>query len=180
MPSLDDEFAKDLGIETLEVLKTRVKENLERERQNSVKSEIEKQIIDKLLEENNFAVPPSLVKQQAERLMERQKERLGEQGYGKDDADKVLDRIKADIQKEAERQIRLAYILDAIADLEEVKVSDEEVAARIDLMISQSQPKERPSVEKILKGPYRDRIRSEMREEKLFTWLTEQAKIKEV
>lgn len=179
-PTLDDEFAKDLGLASLAELKSKVKENLEREKEAAGKNDLEKQIIDKLLEENTFTVPPTLVKNQEDRLLDRQKERLTSQGYGKEDAEKVVDRIKADVRKEAERQVRLAYLLDAIADQEKIVVEDSEIAARISAILTETPEKEKVAMEKALHGQYNERVRSELREEKLFKWLIEQAKIKEV
>lgn len=178
-PKLDDEFAKDLGFESLDLLKARVRESLVKERDQAAKSEVEKQIVDGVLAENEFAVPPSMVKRQTDYLLGRQKDRMASQGVPEAEAVKALEGMRADAQKEAEREVRLAYVFNAISDNEKITVSDEDVAAKIASILESSKENERASLEKSLKGAYRDRIESEVRESKLLAWLLEHAKIKE-
>ena len=180
VPSVNDDFAKDLGLESLEILKTRVQESLQKERDQQSQGAVEKQIVDRLLEGNAFAVPASLVQKHAEYLLNRQRERMGQQGISKDDADKMIERFKADAQKEAEKEVRLAYIMNELADAEKIQVTDAEIEARISGILEKSQPHERPALEKALKGGYRERIHSEVRDSKLFAWLIANAKVKEV
>jgi len=88
--------------------------------------------------------------------------------------------MQAEAAKEAEREVRLAYVLNAVAEAENITVTEEDVAAKIKAILEKSQPQERANLEKALTGSYRDRIQSEVRESKLFAWLTEHAKVKEV
>ena len=179
-PNIDDEFAKDLGVESVEVLKSKLRESLEREKQQQSRAEVEKQVVDRLLEGNPFPVPASMVQRHTEFLLNRQRERLGQQGLSKEDSEKMIERLKADAQKEAEREVRLAYIMNALAEAENISPTEDEVEARISSILGQSQPQERIQIEKALKGGYRDRIMTEVREAKLFTWLIDNAKVKEV
>lgn len=179
-PALDDEFAKDLGLESVDVLKTRVRENLENELKQSGQAEIEKQIVDRLLEENPFSVPPTMVERQMTHLLQRQTERIASQGFPKDQIDKFVERLRPDARTEAERQVRLAYLLDAIAEHEKIEVTDDEVQSRIQAILEKSPASERASMEKALRGSYLERLRSELRETKLFSWLLDNAKVKEV
>jgi trigger factor len=179
VPVLDEEFAKDLGLESLEKLKGRIRENLENEQKNAAQADIEKQIIEKLLEEHTFQVPASMVERQSQHLMERQSKRFLQQGISKEDLLKVIEKAKPEIQKQAEKDVRLAYVLNAIAAAESIEPSDVEVGAKIEEILSRSEQKERASLEVALKGKYEDQIKSEIRETKLFSWLIGHAKIKE-
>ncbi|MCA6071334.1 MAG: trigger factor, partial [Endomicrobium sp.] len=62
LPELSDDFAKDMGIENLEDLKTKVKETIEVEEKRRQDMSVEKQIIDYMLEKNKFEIPQSLAK----------------------------------------------------------------------------------------------------------------------
>ncbi|MBV9080959.1 MAG: trigger factor, partial [Elusimicrobia bacterium] len=147
VPAVDDEFAKDLGLPSLSELKSRVKENLVREREQAGKAEIERQIGDRLLEGNTFAVPASMVQRQAEYLVNRQKERMGQQGLSKEDIDKLVERMKPDAQKQAEREVRLAYVLDAVAEAEKIEASEDEITAKIASIVEKSDEAERAGLE---------------------------------
>jgi len=179
-PKIDDEFAKDLGVGSVDEIKSKLRESMEREKEQQSRAEVEKQVVDRLLEGNPFPVPASMVQRHTEYLLNRQRDRMGQKGLSKDDADKMVERLKADAQKEAEREVRLAYIMNELADVEKITVTDAEVEARVSTILGQSQPQERIQIEKALKGGYRERITTEVREAKLFTWLIDNAKVKEV
>jgi trigger factor len=180
IPAIDDEFAKDLGVESVAVLKGKLRESLQQERDRESRAEVEKQITDRLLDGNAFAVPPTLVQRHTEYLLNRQRERMGQQGLSAEDVEKLIERLKADAQKEAEKEVRLAYIMNALAEAENIGATDDEINARISAILQRSQPQERASLEKALKGGYRERIENEVREGKLLTWLIDNAKVKEV
>jgi trigger factor len=180
VPAIDDEFAKDLGLESVDDLKKKLRESLQNERDHQAQAELEKQVADRLIEANTFPVPPSLVQRHTDYLLKRQRDRMAEQGLSKEDADKMVDRLKADAQKEGEREVRLAYIMNALCDAENIAATEEEINARISAILQRSQPQERAGLEKQLKGSYRERIENEVRETKLFAWLIDNAKVKEV
>ena len=80
-------------------------------------------------------------------------------------------------------RIRLRWAtrpLNALADAENITITDEDVKTRIAGLLERSQPQERAALEKALKGGYRERIESELRESKIFTWILDNAKVKEV
>lgn len=179
VPALDDEFAKDLGLESFQQLSDKIRLNLEKERDQAGRRELETQVIDHLLKENTFSIPPSHVERQVEHLTDRQKSHLSRQGISEEDLKKFLENTKVDTRRQAEKDVRLAYILNAIAEIEKIDVSEEEITTKINEIVSQSDPKQREAIEKMLHSSYRDRLRSEGRESKIFEWLIGNAKVKE-
>lgn len=179
VPNVDDEFAKDLGVENLAKLKEQVKQNLETEKKRAAQGDIERQVVDLLLTANTFDTPPSMQARQVDELKQRQTNRLLQQGVGQADIAKFLEQNKAEIEKQAEKDVRLAYILNAVASEESIDVTDQEIAQKVTDILARSEEKNRPKLEKVLKEKYIDQIRSEIREAKLFGWLIEQAKVKE-
>jgi trigger factor len=179
VPVVDDEFAKDIGVESLAKLKEQVRQNLEGEKKRVVQTDLERQVADLLLEANEFEVPPTLLTRQVEELRQRQTNRLLQQGIAQQDIAKFLEQNKAEIEKQAAKDVRLAYILNTIAAEESIEATDEETAKKFAEILERSEPKNRAKLEKVIKEKYIDQIRSEIREGKLFTWLIEQAKVKE-
>jgi trigger factor len=160
-------------------LKTRIRENLEQEQKQSTQADLEKQVVEKLLDENAFAVPTSMVERQLQHLIERQSNKLRSQGISQEDLSKVIEKAKPDVMKQAEKDVRLAYILNAIAAEESIDADEAELNSKIDEIVKRSEQKERNGLEKALRGKYSDQLRSEIRETKLFSWLIEHAKVKE-
>ncbi len=178
-PNLDDEFAKDLGLESLAELKKRVVENLENELKQASERDVRAQIIDKLLAKNEFAVPPSLVAKQAEYLAQRQGEMIQRQGFPKEEIKKLLDGMKAEILKQAEKEIRLQYLLEQLAEIEKIEVREEEISARINEILSTIEEKNRKASEDALRNRYMETLRLEIKENKVYDWLVKNAKVTE-
>lgn len=179
VPALDDEFAKDIGVESLDKLKEQARQNLEGEKKRASQSDLERQVVDALLEANTFDVPPSLITRQAEELVQRQTSRLMQQGIPQAEIGKFLEQNKNEVQKQAEKDVKLAYILNAIGTEESIDATEEEVNKKLSDILDRTDGKNRGKLEKMLKEKYTDQIRSEIRESKLFTWMLEQAKVKE-
>lgn len=124
-PALDDEFAKDIGFETLIALRADVHTKLEKAYKDRAETVVAEQIVAKLNELNPCDVPPSLVEQQT-RIMEQEvvmQARRAGQRFTKEQAEALSAAIKAD----AERKVRAGLLMAAIAKKNEFKVTDEDL-----------------------------------------------------
>lgn len=124
-PALDDEFAKDLGFETLVELRADVHTKLEKAAKDRSETVVAEQIVAKLNEENPCEVPPSLVEQQG-RIMEQEvvmTARRAGQRFTKEQAEA----LHGAIVKDAERKVRAGLLMAAIAKKNEFKVTDEDL-----------------------------------------------------
>lgn len=124
-PALDDEFAKDIGFDTLIALRADVHSKLEKAYKDRSETVVAEQIVAKLNELNPCEVPPSLVEQQC-RVMERelvmQAHRAG-QRFTKEQAEA----LHASIHADAEKKVRAGLLMAAIAKKNELKVTDEDL-----------------------------------------------------
>ena len=124
-PALDDEFAKDIGFDTLIALRADVHTKLEKAYKDRAETVVAEQIVAKLNELNPCDVPPSLVEQQ-QRIMEQEvvmQARRAGQRFTKEQAEALSAAIKAD----AERKVRAGLLMAAIAKKNEFKVTDEDL-----------------------------------------------------
>ena len=134
LPDLDDEWAKSLGeeFESLDALKTKVREDLEARSTAESDRQMRDDVIRKLLDANKFEVPESLVAHQTNhRLQGLAREMIGR---GVDPRNEKLDWEGArDAMKvQAEDDVRVSMLLEKIAETENITVSEEEVAIEID------------------------------------------------
>jgi trigger factor len=150
LPELNDEFAKDMGLGALGELQAKVKESLEAEEARRQKHGIEKQLIDSLLESNKFEVPNSLIEDQLGRLMKNAEDYFKEHGLPETAYKKKIEEEKDKYKIEAERNVRLSYIFNAIIDEEKLAVTDADLAAENQKILSGNAGKEK-EVEKYIK-----------------------------
>jgi trigger factor len=175
LPELNDDFAKDMGTENLEDLKTKIKETIEAEEKRRQNTDIEKQVVDYLLEKNKFDVPHSLVEQQKKTLVERMKSYMQNQGASKEYIEKQLLVGEAKFREEAEKNVRLSYILNSVYAKENLAVTDADIEAEKNKMKS-SNPGREASVDKYF-DEKKENITLSLKEEKLFGFLLKDAKV---
>ncbi|OGR83135.1 MAG: trigger factor [Elusimicrobia bacterium RIFCSPHIGHO2_02_FULL_57_9] len=134
LPALDGEFAKDLGFNTVEELKAKLKNVMEDEGKAKSERELQQQIEQSLINSNHIPLPPSLVEAQLEHALERfRRQLLGEQGRW---SDKQSDDLRVKLKPKAEDELRLSYLLPAIAQLEKIKASDEDLELELEKNLS--------------------------------------------
>lgn len=124
-PALDDEFAKDIGFDTLVALRADVHTKLEKASKDRAETVLAEQIVAKLNELNPCDVPPSLVEQQT-RIMEQEvvmQARRTAQRFTKEQAEALHAAIKTD----AERKVRAGLLMAAIAKKNEFKVTEDDI-----------------------------------------------------
>jgi trigger factor len=138
VPALDDEFAKDCGpYETLDVLKDKVRTELESALKREVEEAHKDQIIERLVSMHHFDLPEVLVEREVkamvrQRLMSEQRKKGG--GPSPDDQtywEAEVKRLQQDLAPDAKKRVKLALILEAIADKEGVSVSDQDIQEEI-------------------------------------------------
>ena len=124
-PALDDDFAKDIGFETLIALRADVHTKLEKLAKDRSETVLAEQIIAKLNELNPCDVPPTLVEQQChimEQELAMQARRAG-QRFTKEQAEALHNHVHED----ASRKVRAGLLMAAIAKKHEFKVTEEDI-----------------------------------------------------
>ena len=132
LPVLDDEFAKDLGdYSSLEELKTKLRGEIEKEKELALERQLKDQVVDQLLEANPFEVPESLVEEQAKALASDMKLRLAAQGMDLKNLGVTEEKLQGDYKAMAQKQVKTFLILEKIASQEGIAATDEEVDERL-------------------------------------------------
>ena len=133
LPELDDEFAKDLGeFDTLDALRERVRADLQREAEVSVKRQLRSDLMRQLAERVTFELPSSLVDREIDRRLEEFARRLTEQRIDPREANIDWAQFR-EAQREAAREaVASALVLDELARRETLTVLPEDVDKEIE------------------------------------------------
>ncbi|MBI4056342.1 MAG: trigger factor [Elusimicrobia bacterium] len=173
VPALDAEFCKDLGFESLEALKKKIKEVMEQEAKEKAKQEVRRQIEEHLLQHNTLPVPPSLVEAQQGQLLKRLKNQLG----NRDIPEKDLENLKNRLKNQAEKEIRLSYILRAISDEEKIQPGDEDFQNELNTNLQKvSAEDQKGQIQNFFKE-HKSEVLAMIRERKVMEYLEANAKI---
>jgi trigger factor len=128
LPALDDEFAKKFNFESIELLRTRIREDLAKQSLQKAKEEAYEEAMRRLMETNSFEIPKA-------RIQNYVRYKLEQEGHVHENDDHGHDH--SDLEKEAEFNIRRYRLLDEIAKKEKIKPTAEEVDARLKEMAEQ-------------------------------------------
>lgn len=134
LPELNDEFAKQLGAENVEKLKTGVREDLEREAKYKRAREVRGQIMMSLMNRVNFELPESAVERETRNAVYSIVQENAKRGVSRDVIETEKDRIYNAASQGAKDRVKQAFLLQKIAEKENVKVSDNEILQRINYL----------------------------------------------
>ena len=137
----DATFAADAKAESLDALRAQIREQMEKD---AVAAELENrkgQAIELLLKKADFAVPPSLVQRQIQSYLQDLAQRAQYSGMSADYIEQNRDKILADAEANAVRQVRLFYILLGISKAENIEATDADVNAGLEKMAAGSNGK---------------------------------------
>jgi trigger factor len=179
LPQIDDEFAKDLGYNSLSELNDSVKKVLQQQAERQIMISLENQVIEKLLEIADFNIPSTLVEEQLRYLVEEEKKRLSKQGL-KEEELKTQDKgLQERLRPVARKQVKTMFIMDEIAHKEKIDVSQAELDEALEGIAKQySQPKQK--VEKYYnENDLISNLRADLRNGKILNLLIKEAKIEE-
>jgi trigger factor len=178
LPALDDEFAKGLGaFETLEALRSEVRAQLESRRAAESRRELEDKVVAAALARHEFTVPEALVMRQIAHQVEHGRERLRRQGVDPDGIQWDYERLITELRPGAEQAVRRALLLEAIADKEQIAVTDEELDAEVAKIAAASQ-RPAPAVRRLMdKSGDLESLRRGLRERKTLDFLIDRAAV---
>jgi trigger factor len=181
LPVLDDEFAKDHGeCASLEELKERLRARLGDELKRYHDEELKEKIISRLIESHSFAAPPSMVERQTRYLMERYQNQINAQPGAGPGAQPPVEEARKTFESRAVRQVQATLLVEKIAQLEKIEITDKEVQERVDGVARASAERAKTVRDFYSRPEARDDLRTQMVFDRTVSFLLERAKIREV
>lgn len=181
LPELDDDFIKNIeAFETLDDLKSEVRKSLEEEHSKRIQMDLRNNLITKILETNEFDVPPSFVERQIYYMVMDAERRMISNGMQKEKAAQISSNLHEKFRDDAKRMVQTSLLLAKISEKESINVTDEDIETRITetaQQYSQDYESMRAAYEK---NNLIDRLKDEILEQKTLDFLEEHATIKVV
>ncbi len=128
---IDDEFAKTLGLESLDKLKEAARERLAAEFAGATRQRVKRLLLDRLDESHRFEAPPSLVDEEFNLMWNSIKAEMESSGKTFADEDTTEDVAKEEYRKIADRRVRLGLVLSEIGEKNKITVTDDEVSRAV-------------------------------------------------
>ncbi len=177
---IDDEFAKRIGLESLDQLKELLKSNLNQQYAGATRFKLKRALLDVLDEGHDFALPPKMVDAEFEGIWAQVSADKDAGQLPEEDAKKSEDELKTEYRKIAERRVRLGLVLAEIGRANNVGVSDQELSNAI-----MAEARNYPGQEKMVLDFYRQnpnaaaQLRAPIYEEKVVDLIVSVAEVKD-
>ncbi len=129
--TIDDEFAKTLGLELLDKLKEAARERLVAEFAGATRQRVKRALLDRLDDSHKFEAPPSLIEEEFNLMWNSIKAEMESSGKTFADEDTTEDAAKEEYKKIADRRVRLGLVLSEIGEKNKITVTDDEVSRAV-------------------------------------------------
>ena len=128
---IDDEFAKTLGLESLDKLKEAARERLVAEFAGASRQRVKRALLDRLDETHRFEAPPSLIEEEFKLMWTSIKAEMDSSGKTFADENTTEEAAKEEYRKIADRRVRLGLVLSDIGEKNKITVTDDEVGRAV-------------------------------------------------
>jgi len=177
---IDEDFAKSLGMESLEQLKGLVKGQLEQESAGLTRTQMKRQLLDRLAAEHDFEVPETMVGAEFDQIWQQLQAEIAKEedpaaGF------KEIEAEKDDYRRIAERRVRLGLLLSEIGQANGVEVTAQEMGMLIQQAAAQYRPEDRERFVEYVRGDAmaQAQLRAPLYEDKVVDFLFGKAEVSE-
>ncbi len=180
LADLTDDLAKKVGMgETIEELKATIRKRLQSNMAHDARHHAEEDLIDRLLTQNTFAIPPRYLDQDLLQTVRQQLSRF--QQFDEAVMNQFAQSMKETVRHDRERQIRSEFLLHAIAEKEGIKVENDDLTKTITHQAMHMNATPAQLMQHLNQN--RDALFQMMntaRLEKTLTWLVDHATVKDI
>lgn len=134
LPEIDDDWVKSLGeegVETVEALRERVRENLTKHAAGEAEHRVRDEVMVRLLERHQFEVPETLVSYQANQMLQATLRDMMRRGLDPRSEEVNWEALRDVVAQRASEDLRGSMLLERVAEAEKIEVADEEIEAEI-------------------------------------------------
>lgn len=180
VPELNDEFAKDAGeYGSLTEMREKLRTEILQHKEDAARSDMQEKVLDLIISRNSFEVPESLVKRQAENRLNDYVRSLIRRGVHPQTLDIDWDDFRERQKEQAIHDVKAALVIEHVAGLEGISVSDEEVDADIAVHARNAHQPVEAVKSRLTKDGAIDRIKDRIRNRKILDLLLNSTIIKD-
>jgi trigger factor len=177
---INDDLAKQLGLDSLDVLKERVRDQLKADYARTSRTHMKRRILDALDESHSFDLPKGMVDAEFDNIWRQVEAEMKREGTTPEDEGKTEEEMKAEYRGIAERRVRLGLVLAKIGEQNAISISQDEVNRALAVRAQQFPGQEKQVIEFYTSNPQAmAEIRVPLFEDKVIDFLGELMEVKD-
>jgi trigger factor len=179
LPELNDEFAEQLGFDSVDELRDFARQRMESQVQREAEKAQRDQVCDYLLENTDFELPEGVTARHTHRILQRRYVSMLQMGMPREKIDESMAELQAAAGEQAQRDLRLQFILGKIIEQEGLDATEAELNERIAQMAAYHGRRPERLRQELAADGSLEQIYSAIREDKALDMLLDQAEITE-
>ena len=180
LPELDTEFLARIDMESADDLREAIKDSLERQLKHEQRQSARKQVLEQITASADWDLPEKLVLNQTENALRREMLEMQQAGYTTQQVRSRENEMRQKAVSETRQALKEHFVLDKIADAENIEVSPSDVESEIFMMAMQSGENPRRVRARMQKSGMIDNLEAQIRERKAVDVVLSQAEFKDV
>jgi trigger factor len=179
-PELKQSFLEEIGVESVEDMRGKIRETLERQVRYEQRQSTREQVLDKITESANWELPEDLVRKQVENALRREILEMQQAGFTRQQIIARENELRQNAMSNTTEALKQHFVLDKIATKENIEVSNHEIELEIALMAAQQGESARKMRTRLVRSGMMENLEAQIRERKAVDVILEHAKFKEV
>ncbi len=177
VPELTDAIAAEMGFDNAQEFRNYIQEHLGVRLQAEAKQNLRNQVAEQLLEKTQLELPEKFTRRHAAQVLQRRVVDLMYNGVPREQIEENIDLLRARAQEQAQQELKLGFILDKIAEAEEIEVAEGEVNTRVAEMAGRSGRRPERVRQELAADGTLDQVWVQLREQKTVDRLLELAQV---
>lgn len=180
LPEVDAAFLGTIGFETADELRTALRAILERRLKSQQRQAMRREIMDRLIHETSFDLPPDLVNRQEASTLRRLVMEMKQEGLSESEIRAREAQIRANASESTQRSLKEFFVLAKVAEAEDIKVEDEDFVQEIEAIAARTDDSVRRVRARVEKEGLAEALASQILERKTLDKILTYVKYEEV
>ena len=180
LPDLDDEFFDRLGVENEEALKDALRDTLERQAEFGQRQDTRSQVLERITESADWDLPEELVSKQTDNALRREILEMQQAGFTPQEIQARENEIRQHAISTTRQAIKEHFVLDRIAEEENIEVAGQDLDVEIQMMAMQAGENPRRLRARLIKSGMIENLEAQVRERKAIEVILDNAEFNDV
>lgn len=179
-PELNKSFLDEIGVESVEDMRNKIRETLDRQVVYEQRQSTREQVLEKITDSADWELPEDLVRKQVENALRREVLEMQQAGFTRQQIQARENELRQNAVSNTQQALKEHFVLDKIANKEKIEVTNQEIEMEIALMAMQQGESARKMRAKLVRSGMIDNLEAQIRERKAVDVILEKAQFVEV
>lgn len=179
MPEINSALLSRIGVETEEELRDEIRDMLERQAVYQQRQAVREQVLDKITESADWELPEDLVLSQVENALRREVLEMQQAGFTTQEIQARENELKQNAISTTRKALKEHFVLDKIAEQENIEVDSQDISSEISLMAMQRGESPRRVRAKLMKSGMVENLEAQIRERKAVDVILDRAEFED-